>query len=308
MRELALSDRTRMKFTLTLAFTQPEVLCEIAQTAEAYGWDAISVSDHVVNLDEIDAKYPYSEDGVREWDHSAPRPDVWVSIAMMAAVTQRLEFLSSVYILPMRDPFQVAKAVGTLAIMSKHRVNLGIGLGWMHDEFAVLGAPFAQRGRRTDEMVEVMRKLWTGELVEHHGEFYDFAPLSMAPGVGRTVPIIVGGVSDHALERTARIGDGWAPAFLSIYEVKAGIAKIHELRKQHGREGLDLRVFTSCIDAVDLQGYRRVAEIGVTHMAATPWIDVDRAMSHPESVKGVPLETILDSLKRFSDDVIAKMR
>jgi len=297
-----------MKFTLTLAFTQPDTLCEIARTAEEYAWDAISVSDHVVNPDKIDAKYPYNEDGSRMWDHSTPWPDVWVSTAMMAAVTQRIEFLQSVYILPMRDPFHVAKAVGTLAIMSNHRIHLGIGLGWMHDEFAVVGAPFKRRGKRTDEMVEVMRKLWTGEVVEHHGEFYDFEPLSMAPGVGRPVPIVVGGISERALDRTARIGDGWAPAYLSIQEVQAGMKRIRELRERYGRESPDLPVFTSCSDATDLDGYRRVEEIGVTHMATTPWIHFDGAVDPSQLVNEVPLQAILDGIKRFSDEVIAKMK
>jgi probable F420-dependent oxidoreductase len=297
-----------VKFCLTLSFIQPDILCEIAQTAEQNGWDAISVSDHLVNPDKIEAKYPYNEDGERMWNHSTPWPDVWVSTAMMAAVTERLEFLQSVYILPMRDPFHVAKAVGTLAIMSKHRVSLGIGLGWMFDEFKVVGAPFERRGRRMDEMVEVMRKLWTGDLVEHHGEFYDFAPLSMAPGVGRNVPIVVGGISDFALRRTARIGDGWAPAYLPIEGIRQGIEKIREYQKEYGREGAELRVYTSAIDAVEADGYERLEEIGVTHTTSTPWINFDGDRDFAQMVKGVPLETILDGIKRFSDDVIAKLR
>ena len=297
-----------MKFCLTLSFIQPALLCEIAQTAEEYGWDAVSVSDHLVNPDEIEAKYPYNEDGGRMWNHSTPWPDVWVSTAMMAAVTQKLEFLQSVYILPMRDPFHVAKAVGTLAIMSQHRVHLGIGLGWMFDEFKVVGAPFEKRGKRMDEMVEVMKKLWTGDLVEHHGAFYDFAPLSMAPGVGADVPIVVGGISDHALRRTARLGDGWAPAYLSTEDLRAGIEKIRTYQREYGREGADLKVFTNASDFSMAEGFARLEEAGVTHTTATPWINTDGPMDYEKMIAGVPLDTILDGIKRYSDEVIAKVK
>ena len=296
-----------MKFVLTLSFIQLEDLCEIAQVAEAHGWNGIAVPDHVVNPDQIEAQYPYGESSDRMWTHETPWADVWVSTAMMAGVTERMEFVQCVHVLPMRDPFQVAKAVGTLAVMSNHRVHLGIGLGWMHDEFEILGASFERRGARTDEMVEVMRKLWTGKLVEHHGEFYDFGPLVMAPGVGREVPIVVGGVSDAALRRTARLDAGWYPAYLPIDGVRSGVERIRALRSERGLAG-DFSVFTSCTDATDLDGYRRSEEAGVTHLTATPWIESDGdEMDYTKMLAGFSKQTILDGIRRFADDVIAKM-
>jgi probable F420-dependent oxidoreductase len=226
---------------------------------------------------------------------------------MMAAVTERLEFMQSVYVLPMRDPFHVAKAVGTLAIMSGHRVSLGIGLGWMSDEFRLLSVPFEKRARRMDEMVEVMRKLWTGGIVEHHGDFYDFAPLSMAPGVGREIPIIVGGVSEAAMRRTARLGAAWAPAYLDTEELRAGIAKIHEYRREYGSDDRPLRVYTSPTDVLEPDDFRRAEEAGVTDFFGTPWIDFEGEIDYTKLVRGVPLDMILDGIKRFADDVIAKI-
>ena len=296
-----------MKFCLTLSFLQPEQLCEIAEVAEASGFGAISVSDHLVHPERIEARYPYGDSPDRMWDPTTPWPDVWVSTAMMAAVTQRMEFIQSVYILPMRDPFHVAKSVGTLAIMSGHRIHLGIGLGWMFDEFAVVGAPFERRGARADEMVEVMRKLWTGELVEHHGEFYDFEPLSMAPGVGRNVPIVVGGVSEAAMRRAARIGDGWAPAYLHSEGVRRGIETIRGYRREYGRSSDDeLVVFTTCTDATDLDGYRRARDIGITHLMTTPWLQFEGKVDFRRLVEGLPQSTLLDGIKRFGDEVIAR--
>ena len=297
-----------MKFCCSLSFINPDFYLEIAPLAEEYGWDTLSLSDHVVNPDQIDAKYPYNEDGSRMWDHSAPWPDVWVASAAMAAVTRKLEFIQSVYVLPMREPFSVAKALGTAARLSGYRMRLGLGLGWMHDEFEILGHPFARRGARSDEMVEVMRKLWTGELVEHHGEFYDFAPLAMSPGMDGPIPIIVGGISDAAKRRVARLGDGWAPAYMTVEQIAEGLGEIREQQKRYGREGTPPETYTAPIDAFDLDGMKRAEEAGVTHMLSTPWMIYGGFRDYKQLAKGAPLDVVKDSLKRFGDDFIAKLR
>jgi probable F420-dependent oxidoreductase len=295
-----------LKFCCQLSWVDPDHFLEIARTAEEHGWDTIALSDHVVNPDRIEARYPYNESGERIWDHESPWPDVWVATGMMAAVTTRLRFFQSVYVLPMRDPFTVAKALGTCARMSKHRVSLGVGLGWMSDEFEILGHAFEQRGARADEMIEVMRKLWTGKLVEHHGRFIDFPPLSMSPAVAGEIPIIVGGVSLPALRRVARLADGWVPAYLGIDQVRDGIARIRALQQQVGRAGHPLSVYAACPDAVDLDGFRRMQEAGVTHLMTTPWLRGHDAADYQRLTKGAPLGEIRDGLRRFADEVIAK--
>jgi probable F420-dependent oxidoreductase len=296
-----------VKFCCQLSWVDPDHFLEIAPVAEEHGWDTIALSDHVVNPDRIEAKYPYNETGERMWDHASPWPDVWVATGMMAAVTTRLRFFQSVYVLPMRDPFTVAKALGTCARMSRHRVTLGVGLGWMSDEFRILGHAFEQRGPRTDEMIEVMRKLWTGKVVEHHGRFFDFPPLSMSPGVGGEVPIVIGGVSEPALRRVARLADGWCPAYLSVEQVRAGIARIRELQKPLGRERRPLSVYSACFDAFDLDGFRRMQDAGVTHVMTTPWLFGEDHVDYSRLVKGASAAEIRDGLRRFADAVIAKL-
>ena len=296
-----------MKFCCQLSWVNPDFFLEIARVAEDHGWDTVALSDHVVNPDSIRARYPYNESGERMWDHESAWPDVLVATGMMAAVTTRLRFFQSVYVLPMRDPFTVAKALGTCARMSKHRVSLGLGLGWMFDEFEILGHSFEHRGARTDEMIEVMRKLWTGKLVEHHGRFFDFPPLSMSPAVGGGIPIVVGGVSAPALRRVARLGDGWAPAYLSVDQVRDGIARIRELQRPLGRSERPLSVYTACIDAFDLDGFRRMEEAGVTHLVTTPWLRGHEIADYRRLTKGAPLGEIRDGLRRFADEVIAKL-
>ena len=190
------------------------------------------LSDHVVHPEKIASKYPYREDGQRPWEAPDHWPDVWVAMAAMGAVTRRLRFLTGVYVVPMRNPFHLAKAIGTAAVLTNYRVELGIGLGWMRDEFALLGEDFDSRAARTGEMIEVMRKLWTGEMVEHHGRFYDFDRLNMRPAVRGAIPLIVGGVTDAALRRTARIGDGWIPHAIPTAEARDAIAAIRRYRER----------------------------------------------------------------------------
>jgi len=298
-----------VKFCCTFSFIHPDHFLELAPLAEAHGWDSVLLSDHVVHPETIRSRYPYGGSGERAWTPDTSWPDVWVATGMMAAVTTRLRFMQSVYVLPMRDPFTVAKALGTAARMSKHRVSLGLGLGWCEDEFEVLGFDFATRGARADEMVEVMRALWSGELVEHHGRFFDFGRLSMSPGVGGALPIVVGGISQAAKRRVARLGDGWAPAYLTVEQVEAGIDEIQALRRQQGLPTPPLSVYTACTDASGMDGWKRMRDAGVSHAMATPWmlagagragkVDI-RALLHPAP------EVVKDGLRRFADEVIAK--
>jgi probable F420-dependent oxidoreductase len=281
-----------VKFCCTLSFVNPEYYLELAPVGEEYGYDTFALSDHVVNPDVIDAKYPYNEDGSRMWNHETPWPDVWVATAAMAAVTKKLEFIQAVYVLPMREPFSVAKALGTAALLSNYRVSLGLGLGWMHDEFAILGHPFKGRGKRNDEMIEAMKLLWTGKLVEYHGEHIDFPPLAMAPGMKGDIPIVVGGISQAAMRRTAKYGDGWAPAYLTVEQTREGLAQIKTMQKEYGREDVDLTCYCACI--------------GISHMVTTPWL-FGETLDYKDMVKPKSIETLRDGMKRFADSVIAKM-
>ena len=226
---------------------------------------------------------------------------------MMAAVTERLNFIQSVYVLPMRDPFHVAKALGTVARLSGYRIGLGLGLGWLKEEFDLLGHDFGTRGRRADEMVEVMRKLWTGELVEHHGEFYDFERLSMSPGMQGPVPVVVGGNSAPALRRVARLADGWTPAFLGAAEIREGLATIRGLQQEYGRAGHALAVYASAPQTDDPVGYRELEDAGVTHVTTVPWMVSSGDPHDLSSMMDPPLERMKDGLRRYADEVIAKL-
>ncbi len=288
-----------MRFIASLAFSDPAHYLELARAAEASGWDGLVVSDHVVHPEKIASPYPYTADGAPRWEAVAPWPDPWVAIAAMAAVTTRLRFVTGVYVLPLRNPFAVAKAVGTAAVLSGYRVSLGIGVGWMRDEFELMDQAFERRGARADEMIEVIRKLWTGQMVEHHGRFYDFDRLQMSPPVTGPVPIVVGGVSEPALRRVGRIGDGWISDIHTTAELAEIIGRIRAERAAHGRSDAPLEIIAACSDAAGLDGYRRLEEIGVTHLQTMPWLFYGGRTDS--------LEDKLRGLDRFAEDVIARM-
>jgi len=287
-----------MRFVFSLAFEDPLHYTEVARFAEEWGWDGIVVSDHVVHPERIDSPYPYTADAAPRWEAPAPWPDPFVVVGAMASVTSRLRFYTGIYVLPMRNPFLAAKEIGTAAVLSRGRVRLGIGVGWMKEEFDLLGQPFGARGRRADEMVEVMRKLWAGGMVEHHGEFFDFDRLQMSPAVDAPIPILAGGLSEPALRRAARL-DGWVSDLHSARELAEIVASLRAYRAEANRAGEPLTVVAACTDAFDADGYRRLEEIGVTHLQTKPWIFY--------GLSGSTLEEKREGLRRFAEDVIRPM-
>jgi len=289
-----------MRFITSLAFSDPTHFCDVARAGDECGWDGIVVSDHVVHPDKIESAYPYTRDGSPRWEAPAPWPDPWVAIGAMAAVTERIRFYTGVYILPLRNPFVVAKAVGTAAVMSGGRVTLGVGVGWMKDEFDILGQSFRNRGRRMDEMIEVMRALWAGGMVEHHGEFYDFDRLRMSPAPKEPIPILMGGLSEPALRRVGRLGDGWISDIHTTAELRQIVAKIRGYRAEYGRADAPLEIVAACSDAFDADGFRRLEEVGVTHVQMMPWLMYGGSTDS--------LDDKRDGMRRFADDVIAKLR
>ncbi len=290
-----------MQFAAAFAFCDIAQLPELARTAEACGWDYIGISDHVVHPATIESRYPYTDDGRPRWPPFTPWPDPWVAIAAMAAVTERIRFVTNIFVLPLRNPFLVAKAVATASVLSGGRVDLGIGVGWMREEFELLEQPFRRRGRRTEEMIEVLRKLWTGEMVDHRGEFYEFGPLEMTPAPAGPVPLYGGGISDRALRRAARLCDGWISDLDSVEGLSASIETLHRYRSEYGRAEDPCCVFASATDAFDVDGYRRLEAAGVTHLLTMPWALYGYA-------PGCALGEKKKGLERFAADVIDRMR
>ncbi len=189
----------------------PEVVRAVGREAEERGFESIWVAEHVVLFDEYDSAYPYDPSGRFPTDGDAGLLEPFTALTYLAAVTERVRLGTGICLVPQRNPVYTAKAVTDLDALSGGRVEFGVGVGWLREEFEALGMPFDRRGRRADEYLAAMRSLWCDEVSEFHGELYDLRPCRMYPKPVQRPhpPVHVGGESDAALRRVARLGQGW---------------------------------------------------------------------------------------------------
>ena len=284
----------RVRFAISTSFQPLDHLVPIARAADELGYHSLGVPDHVVDLEELATPYPYTRDGSRRWRPHTAWPDPWVLIGALSSVTTRLRFFTSVYVPALRNPFQVAKSVGTAAVLSGNRVSLGVGIGWCREEFELLGEDFTTRGRRTDEALELMAELWSPGWTEYDGDFYRAPRLMMEPTPTERIPVLVGGLSDVAIRRAAR-HDGWVGDLYSIDEAGALAARLAEARARIGADG-DFAVITALTDAFLPEHFARAEALGVTDCWTMPW-----AYYHGLEAT---LEQKLESMERFAEDVL----
>ena len=258
-----------MRFWQALSFSETVQLVGLAKVCEEVGFHGVFVSDHLYHPEKIESKYPYSEDGVPPFGPETEWPEPWAAISAMAAVTTTLRFNTSVYIAPLRDPLVLAKSVATASVLSGGRVALGAGLGWIREEYEQLGQDFRTRGNRLDEMIEVMHALWTGDIVEHHGTYYDFDRLSMSPAPPGKIPVYIGGASRPALRRAAR-NDGWLGSGNDPAEVPALVEQFRALRKDAGVEGEPFDIVIALTTPPDVDTFKRMEDAGVTGIVSYP--------------------------------------
>jgi len=286
-----------VKFVLSAFGTRTANLPALAVAAEEAGWAMLTLSEHIVNVEKPKTPYPYTADGSRRWPEFTEFPDQFVTIGALATITKRLRFTTNAFVLPMRNPFLAAKALATLSVLSGNRVVPSIGVGWSRDEFELMQQDFSTRGKRCDEMIEVMRLLWSGEYVEYHGRHYSFDRLEMNPHPTGYIPLWIGGISEAALRRVARLGDGWLTDLQPAADIVAGIAKIrawrHELRRTP-----QFDVMATPADVYDVEGYRQLETQGVTHIIMQPW-----QIYHPGTQD---LQQQKDSIRRYAEEVISR--
>lgn len=275
----------------------------MAQAAEAAGFDSIAVPDSVFFPETVSGDYPFSGDGGRWWAPETPFVDPFVAIPAMAAVTERITFLTNVLKLPLRSPLLAAKQVSSIAAMSNDRFRLGVGVSWMPEEFAWTGTDMKTRGARTDEALEILRAVCAGggpHWIEHHGRHYDFDRLMIAPAPQRPLRILVGGHSDVAMQRAAR-HDGWISANCSEAELVELVSRLRRHLAAAGKEpGPDFEVNALAVDVFDVDGFKRLAELGVTHCQVVPWFYYGGDTA--------ALAVQIDSLARFADTVLPQFQ
>lgn len=287
-----------MKFVLSTSFIPVKDIPAIAQKADETGWHGLSFSDHVVHPKNLKVPYPYTPNGKRRWEAFTQWPDPMVMIGALSTITQHIEFMNNIYVLPMRNPLMAAKAISTAAVLSDNRLNLCIGVGWSKDEFELLEQDFHTRGKRCDESIEILRKLMQGGWVKHDGELYPFEELEMSPVPDKPVPIWVGGISKFALRRAAQFGDGWVSDLQSSKEITDSIVDIKEQRQKLGTDNENFSVMASPNDAFMPEQFMELEDNGVTHIMTMPW--------HFYQKPPFTLEQQLDSIERFYHNVIVK--
>ena len=286
-----------MQYTCAVPMCPIDQLVELAKTVEEVGFDNIALPDSIFSMEKQSADYPYTADGSRMWDAHTPWVDPLIAAGAMGAVTSTLRFYTNVMKLGSRNPVLMARQVGSVANLTNNRFGFGVGIGWAPEEFEWCGQPYAKRGKRVDEMIEVIKLLLGGGMVEFHGEFYDFDKLQMSPAPTRPVPFYVGGHTDVALRRAVRIGDGWTSAMMTCEQSAETIGKLKTLLAEADRADDPFEYQIVCIDKFDVDGHRELAEAGVTDNIVMPWVFDGLGFD-------APLEKKKDSLKRFADTYI----
>lgn len=288
-----------MKFTLGIALNPLDQVIELARTAEECGFSAVALPDSIFFSEQVAAAYPYTSDGSRFWTRDTPWADPFVMAAAMGAATSRIRFYTQVLKLGPRNPVLLARQVGSVANLTGNRFGLGVGLGWTPEEFEWCGAPFSDKGARADESIEVIRLILGGGMVEYHGKHFQFDRLQMSPAPTEPVPIYVGGHTEAALRRAARTGDGWTSAMMRFNRLRATIARLDELRAEYGRTQVPFEIQAVCVDRFGPDGFRELAQAGVTDAIVVPWVYYGAAID-------ADLESKKDGMRRFAEDVVAR--
>jgi probable F420-dependent oxidoreductase len=296
-----------MRFSYAESMTDPSFYAPLARAAEEAGYDSMVIPDSICYPRRASSRYPFNPDGSREFLEDKPFLEPFSLIPALGAVTSRLRFITFVVKVPVRNPVLLAKQATSTAVLTSNRLVLGAGTSPWREDYEVLGVDWASRGRRMDESIDILRGLAGGGYFEYQGKSFALPPVKIAPVPTEPIPVLIGGHSDAALRRAARLGDGWMhgggdPAYLPGL-----LARLAEFRRQAGgsegdRSPRGYEVHVISMDAYTVDGVRRLEDQGVTDVIiGFRWPYVTGPDTEPLSRK-------LDSLRRFADDVIAKTR
>lgn len=280
---------------------------EVAAIAEEAGFTSLHVPDHLVYPDEVTSTYPYTDDGVLRLggvellSGGLACYDPFVQLGFLASCTRSVRLVTGVCIAPLYHPLALARSLATVDRMSGGRVTLGLGVGWLAEEFVAIGEEFTNRGRRTDSIIAILRRLWTEEVIDYEDEYYSFGPVRFNPKpLGASmIPIHVGGSSKAALRRAGRCGDGWIEiGSQSLEEFEDKLAVVNRERRAAGRANLPFEITTTGVRYASLDDYRRASELGVARVVVIPELGDDRPRD-PTAFRAWAM--------RFHDEVMTKV-
>ncbi|MBF6557016.1 MAG: LLM class flavin-dependent oxidoreductase [Acidimicrobiales bacterium] len=289
-----------MRFSYAESMVDPTFYLPLAQAAEEAGYHGMVVPDSLCYPQDSDSTYPFSPDHSREFLEDKPFIEPFSLIPAMGAVTERLRFITFVLKLPMRHPLLVAKQATSVAVMTNNRLVLGVGSSPWPEDYALCDVPWDARGRRMDEAVDIVRGLSAGGYFQYHGDVYDLPSVKISPTPTEPLPILVGGHAPAALRRAAR-SDGWLHGGGEPADLPGLLERLSQLRQDGGTSERPFEIHVISLDAYTADGIRRLEAQGVT--------DVIVGFRWPYAVgpDTEVLQTKLDNLRRFADDVIAKV-
>lgn len=281
-------------FANTGPMAEPAAAQAFAQAAEAAGFESLWTVEHVVVPAGYASAYPYDRSGRMPGSEDAVIPDPIVWLSFLAAATSTLRLATGVLILPQRNPVVLAKELATLDQLSHGRLLLGVGVGWLREEFEAIGIPFLERGPRTDDSIQAMRALWSSERATYQSQFVTFRDCIMRPQpVDGSVPIHIGGHSDAAARRAGRLGDGFFPAKGSHAELGRLFDVMRATAREHGRDPARIELTTG--------GNGAIGPTALDEVKALRDLGVDRVILPSFVFWKDPVDT----LRRYGDDVIA---
>ena len=215
-----------MRFCYAESMTDPSFYAPLARAAEQAGFDSMMVPDSICYPERADSRYPFNPDGSREFLEDKPFLEPFSLIPALGAVTERLRFITFVLKLPVRHPVLAAKQATSTAVLTGNRLVLGVGTSPWREDYDVLGVDWDTRGQRMDEEIAFLRGLAAGGYFGHHGKIFDLPSVKIAPVPSAPIPILIGGHSDAALRRAARLGDGWLHGGGDLAELPALLARL----------------------------------------------------------------------------------
>ena len=290
-----------MRFSYAESMVDPGMYLPLAQAAEEAGYHGMVVPDSLAYPEVSDSTYPFSPDHTREFLEDKPFIEPFSLIPAMGVVTNRIRFITFVLKLPMRHPLLVAKQATSVAVLTGNRLSLGVGVSPWPDDYELCDIPWEGRGRRMDEAIAVVQGLSAGGYFEYHGEVFDVPSVKISPVPSEPIPILVGGHAPAALRRAAR-ADGWLHGGGDPADLPGLLSKLREIRQAEGTSDKPFEIHVISLDAYSLDGIRRLEEQGVT--------DVIVGFRWPYAVgpDTEVLQTKLDNLRRFADEVMDKVR
>jgi probable F420-dependent oxidoreductase len=290
-----------VRFSYAESMTDPSFYGPLACAAEEAGYDSMVIPDSICYPRDASSTYPYNPDGSREFLEDKPFLEPFSLIPALGAVTSRIKFVTFVVKVPVRNPVLLAKQATSTAVLTGNRLVLGVGTSPWREDYDVLGVDWANRGRRLDESIAILRGLAAGGYFEYQGKDFAVPAIKIAPVPAQPIPVLIGGHADAALRRAARLGDGWMHGGGDPADLPRLLARLAEFRRQEEAER-PFEIHVISLDAYTVDGVRRLEAQGVTDVI------VGFRWPYATGPDTEPLSRKLDHLRRFADDVIAKTR